>query len=188
MLTTINNVKAYLGLSGSTHDALLTTLVSAASDAIEAYCGRAFAAADHTEYLDGDDNGVRRSDLLLQHYPILSVTSIHDDPDRDWSDGDLVNSDDYTFYADEGRVVLDSGSFHTGRRSVKVVYRAGYEAIPDDLQQACAILTAAWFNRGRQGGDGLSGEGLGQYRADYDTNAWPAAARQLLKPYRVPRT
>jgi len=179
-LATLEYVKSYLGLTGSDYDSLLTSLVAAASQAIEEYCRREFNSAERTEYHDGRG----AASLLLNQWPVSDIASIYDDLNRDFTSGTVVDSDDYTFEPKSGRVRLLQGRFQDGVRNVKVTYTAGYENVPDDVAQACALLAAAWFNKGRQGGDGLADETLGDYRATYDAEPWPAAIYALLAPYR----
>jgi hypothetical protein len=65
--------RAYQDLQGVTgQDALVGTLVTAMSDAIEKYCRRRFVAQSYDELYDG--NGDRR--LFLRQYPIQSVKSV----------------------------------------------------------------------------------------------------------------
>ena len=79
---------------------------------------------------------------------------------------------------------LLNGAFRNGARNVRVRYTAGYATVPDDLAQACMILAASWFNAGHQGGDGMKGETLGDYRADYAHQPLPEEVMRLLVPYR----
>jgi hypothetical protein len=56
----------------NTQDALLTTLITAVSDAIEKYCRRDFVSRVYDELYSG--NGEPR--LMLRQYPIISVQSV----------------------------------------------------------------------------------------------------------------
>ena len=65
--------RAYQNLQGVTGvDALLQTLLTAASDAIQKYCRRDFVQTSYDELYNG--HGHRR--LLLRQYPIISVESV----------------------------------------------------------------------------------------------------------------
>jgi len=59
-------------ITDSSQDALLTTLITAISRAIEKYCRRDFVQTQYDELYNG--NGDRR--LLLRQYPLLSVQSV----------------------------------------------------------------------------------------------------------------
>src|SRR6266446_6589838 len=56
----------------TSQDALLTTLITAVSRAIEKYCRRDFVQTAYDELYNG--NGDRR--LLLRQYPVISVQSV----------------------------------------------------------------------------------------------------------------
>jgi hypothetical protein len=64
--------QAIQSITDSTYDTLLTTLITAVSDAIEKYCRRPFYSAARDELYNG--NGDRR--LLLREYPIQAVASV----------------------------------------------------------------------------------------------------------------
>jgi hypothetical protein len=65
--------RAYQDLQGvSNQDSLLSTLITAVSDAIEKYCRRDFIQTSYDELYSG--TGDRR--LLLRQYPIISVQSV----------------------------------------------------------------------------------------------------------------
>jgi hypothetical protein len=59
-------------ITGTSQDALLTTLITSFSDAIEKYCRRRFVSTAFDELYNG--TGDRR--LLLRQYPIQSVQSV----------------------------------------------------------------------------------------------------------------
>lgn len=178
-LCVVSDVKSYLGLSDSSHDALLASLIAAASEAIENYCRRRFATMQYTEYRDGSDSAL----LLLDHSPIQSISEIRESANRDFERADPLDEEDYVFYAHEGLLLRTSGIFPEGLRNVRVTYTAGYAAVPADVQHACVALVAAWFNRGHQGGDGLESEQLGDYSARYSSYSLPPEATALLIPY-----
>jgi hypothetical protein len=69
----ITLARAYQSLQGvSNQDALLQTLLTAASDAVQKYCKRDFVTTSYDELYSG--NGEAR--LLLRQYPIQSVQSV----------------------------------------------------------------------------------------------------------------
>lgn len=74
-LTDLATVKAYAGISGTTDDAKLTTLLTSATAAIQNYVDHNIFAADHVEYLSGKYSwGTTR--LSLQHCPINSISRV----------------------------------------------------------------------------------------------------------------
>src|SRR5262249_6777644 len=59
-------------ITDNSQDSLLSTLITAYSDAIAKYCRRDFTSKSYDELSEGD--GDRR--LLLREYPVQSVTSV----------------------------------------------------------------------------------------------------------------
>lgn len=70
-LTTVDNVKDELGTTTVT-DAYIERQINVVSQKVERYCKRQFGKQSHTERYEGTDS-LR---LLLDNYPILSVTSM----------------------------------------------------------------------------------------------------------------
>lgn len=91
---------------------------------------------------------------------------------------------EYTYDYDTGRLSIDPswwaqwpmdrGVMPDAVKSVLVEYTAGYETVPDDIEQAC-IEVAAMMYRDRRRDSGLASESLGDYsytranRAEMDT-------------------
>ena len=78
--TTATAVKSYLGITSSSDDALLTTLISSAQAAIDTYTHRTFeAATDTTRYFDAEDD-TSESYTMLDWTPygldLAQITSI----------------------------------------------------------------------------------------------------------------
>src|ERR1700704_4953670 len=71
-LTTKAAVKATYGITDTTLDAVFDRLISAASLFVAKYCARPFIVASFTETRNG--NG--RSRIVLNNYPVVSVTSV----------------------------------------------------------------------------------------------------------------
>ncbi len=179
-LAALASLKAYLGISEDDYNTVLQQLIDASSEAIERYCDRSFAEAERTETYDGRGSAW----LVLRERPVSTVADLRDDIGRDFDDADAIDADDYTIHDTEGIIRLLTGVFQDGSRNVRVRYTAGYATIPTDLAQACMILAASWFNIGRQGGDGLKSESLGDYSVAYAHSSIPEEVRRLLAPYR----
>jgi hypothetical protein len=72
-LITLSRAKQDIqAITDASQDALLTTLITAVSDAIEKFCRRDFYSRSYDELYNG--NGDRR--LLLRQYPIQAVSSV----------------------------------------------------------------------------------------------------------------
>ena len=124
--------------------------LDAASSAIRRYCGREFQEASLTEYYDG--NGAPW--VYVKRPPIITLTSVHDDPDRDYTSSSEVLSADRITYANEGKIFRTSGGFASSQQNIKVIYIGGFTlpggsaldassvALPDDVRFVCIEFAA----------------------------------------------
>ena len=187
---TATQVKAYLHISGGDDDTLFAALADHATAAVKNYCNRDFSGTTYTEYHDGGGFGK----LVLDHRPIISVTSVYDDLDREWPESSLVASSDYVTRDKEGIVEwLHSASmfpsasacFADGQLNVKITYTAGYASIPDPAVQATIMLAAVLYHRGKQGAEGIAEEDeAGKYSVTYTIGLITPEIAALLDPYR----
>lgn len=178
------DVKAWLGITDTSKDDLIDRLVNAAYKLLESYIHHPLLAADYTEYYDGDNT----NSLVLRNYPIISITSIHDDTGRDFASDSLIDSTYYIYENNSndrmGEVRLWQGVdyFAKGVQNVKIVYRAGYATIPADAAQACIMLVDWLMNRA--GTMGKTAESLGGKSESYERELLPLHIRQMVQPYK----
>lgn len=208
-LTTLADVKTFLGISDTSEDVKLTAMVSQADAAIKQYCGRQLESASRTEYYDGDGTAA----LLLRQRPVTSVTSVHVDEGGYAGQGTdafpsttawTAGTDFFVRFTDEserntgelvaikgpGTFTADGdprtwGSWPNGTGNIKVIYLGGYTAVPDDLLLAANLIVSEMRNTAEVGRD-LSGEHLGGYSYTLASGGLPgmASARQILNKYR----
>ena len=152
-LTTLAEVKEYLRTAGtpigSDFDSLIeNSLIPAVSQLIEKHCSRSFGEATFTEYHDGGGDFIH-----VKNPPIISVTSIYQDEDWEWSSSYLVSSSSYiNFLVNIGS---KSGKWPYAIRSIKVTYiggyvytaSAGHVVLPDDIKYAATLQVAYSFKR-----------------------------------------
>jgi|GEM_PF-4557647 len=156
LLTTLDRVRTRLQLekadgktpieSGDPHpfDALLNLLISEVSDSIQEDLQRTFAEATYTEYLDG--TGI--SGLVLGVGPLVSITSVESvQYDDDGAGGvtetlETIERHSYVLgglrsqprHTGLGRIERLGQSIWTrGPKRYKVVYVAGFDALPEKL-------------------------------------------------------
>ena len=186
MLTTLANVKEYLDVPSAEpgDDAFLNRLVSAADALIKKYCGRVIEGADITEYHSAVSG---QTELTLVEYPVNSIASIHDDPDRTYDAATLIDVDEYVYNAASGIVTLDGASFGAGIDNVKVVYNAGYATVPADLEQAAIELIAKEFYAKDKLRHGVLSVSAGGETTSYFSGALYPETKAVLDRYRKVR-
>lgn len=204
-LFTVDELKTYLGLSGTGDDAYLAQLVSGVNSSVLKYLRRSIEAAeDTTEYHSG--NG--RNRLYLKNRPITAITGVWVDhkgyfgqaPDAfDVVDTLLVQGVDYVVEstsqdeANQSCLIKLSAAFEgggsvwgSGIGNIKVTYDHGYASVPADLKLACFMICAA-VRSARKAGLQYSSESLGSYSYSLmagSTNNDAVTATGMLKSYR----
>lgn len=148
-LTTKAKVKAYLGISASTYDTFIDSLITAYSAKVERFCNRNFERDTYTEYFD-TDFGDRK--IFLRNTPVISLTSVS------YKQGNFGNPT-YIAYNSNDYLLKDSQIVSFGvilpeaEQFVKAVYVGGYlidfanedsdtHTLPFDLTQAVTELVA----------------------------------------------
>jgi uncharacterized phiE125 gp8 family phage protein len=181
--TSLARVKEHLGITNASSDAKLENLINASFASLESYIGQSLKAATYTEFFDGDGT----DEVLLNNYPVVAITSIHDDIDRAFGSDTLIDAADYTFYSNKneniGRVRLLNGlAFSPGIQNVKVIYLAGYVTVPYDAEQACVELVAWHWNKA--GTEGYTAQSLGGKSETYDMRYIPDFIRGQVQKFR----
>tara|TARA_Y100000034_G_scaffold118949_1_gene160220 strand:- start:151 stop:1116 length:966 start_codon:yes stop_codon:yes gene_type:complete len=137
-LTDLNRLEDYLAPSSTfpTSDSdIFVHLINGLSHFVLTFLGRdSLKYRSTTEYHDGDGTQYISTD----NYPIIDVTSIHDDNSspttRDYDSSYLVNSSYYEIYNNSendrlgnGGIIRNlNGTFSRGRSNIKVIYNSGY--------------------------------------------------------------
>jgi hypothetical protein len=163
---------------------LISQLITAASRAICAYCGRGqFTAQSYTDTYDG----AGKTWMLLRQWPVLSVTAI-----ALTQCGVVTTITDPTTFQLEApipaggaqRLTLVSPHlyFPRGRGNVQITYEAGYQTVPPDVAQACIeAVGEAYQRRNRIGQTSVSSQG--QTTVAFSQSDLNAAAKAMLEPY-----
>jgi hypothetical protein len=188
---TVAGLKTSLGITGTNLDAIIEDVINEASQMVEAAWGRDVVSRGAvTEYYPRDTslyyqplalpspyaydpNAVTtraRAEIYLNEWPVVSVTSVNEDPAGAYAAGSLlVAGTDYNVSKPSGKLIRLAGpalpkSWLWSYRAVKVVYTAGYQntagnvpgtpdAVPFALMRVFHEL-AAWMIRQRKpGGD-----------------------------------
>jgi uncharacterized phiE125 gp8 family phage protein len=185
-LVTLAQAKTQLKITGSSEDTFLESLVNRASEKAKKYCGRNFITDDFVEFYDGTGEDF----IIVRNYPIISLTSLYDDPLR------LFGADTQISIASD--VLLDPGPgiirlwnqrnfFIRGKANVRVSYSGGYEddTVPYDLQEAVLTMIVHAYRRLYQDQRiGLVSETIGDRNQTFAREAIPKEAEEILKKYR----
>lgn len=180
-LVTLQQVKDWLSITDSSKDAMLTTLISAASKAIQNYIGRDLT---YSTLIDEWRDGGHRDRMMLLRAPVDTVTSVE-------VDGIVIPAATSVtgvgWRSRDDSVILVGHTFSRGKGNVRIVYSGGYQTIPADLQQA-ALLTVSAFYTSKGVDQNLSSEAVpGVWSGSYGgtgnssgVGSIPGAARSLI--------
>ena len=181
---TLQELKTWLGISGSPDDSRLEQAIEAASRAIDAECSRRFYASTLTIYPVAD-----KPDSLLLPDDLLSITELATDNSNTrtytaWAGTDYELEPEVAPYRAVWVTPGASRSFMIDtRRAVKITGSWGYCATgshPDAIRKACLLLATRYFKR-KDAPFGVVGTPeLGFMRV----TAKDPEVRALLNPYR----
>ena len=179
-------------LTSTGEDSNLDRLIDRAGAVLAAWCGyppasaggvATFEDATYTMVLDGPGG----LELALPVGPLVSVTSVHSDPLREYGSDVLVASGDYTLDNHRSLIVLNDdsaqGAWGLGYRAIKVVFVAGFETVPVDIKQAAIAQVAHWWRLRRQAGKRSINQEGGT--ATLLPETMPPQVAQLMGPSRL---
>lgn len=184
-LCALNEVQAWLGLNTPQYtgqdDITIGRLITAASEDIRQETGRIFQKGNYTEI--GSGSGGKQVKYLTKQWPINTVSLVQIDQSVIPPSPDGI-SQGYTFtnYDSAGHITLVGHAFNRGVDNIKVIYSAGYDPIPGDLEQACVELVAYRFTgRGRIGhkSKSLAGEVVA-----FVTDHYPDQVQRVIQRYK----
>lgn len=183
-LTTLAMVKAELGITATTYDALLSQYISSESAKIIAFCNRGFARETITEKFTLDYPYTQIA-LRLSRYPVASITSVV-------TSNETLSSDEYELDATGILYRLADSSDDDTRLPwacayVTVVYVAGYLAVPAAVADACLqLVSRRYFSKGRDSSvrsEEINGVASVSYRDGAASEAIPDDVAMILTQY-----
>lgn len=150
---TLAQLKARMGVTDTANDTVYAAVITAASRAIDAFCGRRFYQLTATARYFTAEHG-----SLLEVDDLVSVTTIAVDVAgvRDYSV--TFQTTDYDLLPDNAADVgwpytaiaiqpFSSEWFPTLRRGVKITGTWGWPSVPTDVTEACLLLAARLAKR-----------------------------------------
>tara|TARA_Y100000592_G_scaffold22271_2_gene34561 strand:- start:21387 stop:21995 length:609 start_codon:yes stop_codon:yes gene_type:complete len=191
-------LKTYLPeITGSLADSDLSDLLERVECATARYFGWVkpdgandpqLLAATYTFYLNGPTFG-NPSVLQIPIRPVNSITSIHSDPNRQYTDDTQVSSDDFDLDSLLGQAILDpvnaTDSFEYAFRAIKVVANCGYTTLPADLEHAiCVWASQLHRNKATQGKESITQRAA---TVSISPKSMPPEVKEYLAPFRESR-
>lgn len=135
-LTTLEEYKAYVGITNPNQDSTISALIPKVSALVKNICRRTFI-----DYIDEAKverfNGGLGSTYYLKEYPLLSVSSVETSDDYGANYTELVEFTDYAADVEDHAIIsLAADGFAKKINGYIVTYTAGYTTLPEDLKLA----------------------------------------------------
>jgi hypothetical protein len=179
--TTLSDVKAWLqnGQSSfpTTDDALLSRLITAASQYIQTWLNRQIPLADYVEVRDG--TGGHR--LQFGCFPVVTIQSLTVDGQMIPQAASICAAG-YSFSASQ--LSVRGYKFCRGAQNVIIAYTAGYATIPPDIAQACIDLVALRYRERTRIGE-ISKSLGGIETVSFSQKDLSDSIKTLLQQYRL---
>lgn len=180
---TLSEAKAWLGITDTSKDTLITGLITAVSEAIDGWTGTRF---DGVQTVTGELHDARRQDVLVPlGYPVIAVTGVTLGVLGDGSGGVALSALDFTY--DEVEVKILARNLPQGRAYAKLAYTWGYTTCPERVKLATNLAVEGFLKlRGRVGVTSKSKEGESiSYKTGWDKEAGlPIECVAILSAFR----
>jgi hypothetical protein len=184
-LTSLNTAKNFLKipLAETGTDSMIEIFINSASEDCERYCDRKFKQASYVETHLGKGGNL----LILNQWPIISITELRIDTAADFTSSDsLIDSDDYmvgdsynTLYLKNGKVFPNTRGFI----SIRVSYDAGFSPVPSSLEHACLWLVSYYYKMWNNSNIGRPNKSKENESATY-LQGWPDHVIKILNQFK----
>lgn len=189
-LITLEEYKAYAGISSTNQDSEIEVIIPIVSKFVKTYCRSGlvdFVNDAKIEYFNGGN-----PEILLSEYPIISVLGVEYSEDYGQTTTDLVEYTDFVLDLENNKILpLPVSStdnltvFPKLINGYKVSYYAGYETLPEDLKVAVFDLVTYYLKN-----DGSvhspKAPGTNSVQIEYITStALPAHIARILNLYKL---
>jgi len=192
MITDLDILKNHLdiGSTDSGEDNRLQQMLNEAEEVIFGQVGRNAELYSSTSIQEFHSGGGREK-LFTRARPLTKITSLNVDPTgyfgkgtdpfnstTDWTEGvDFVASREDENEENRGQILAIHRVFPDDKGNVKLVYEAGYAALPADLEFAIVQLVSL-FRSGAEKGQILGSETFGKYAYRVMTGGTDATGQQ----------
>ncbi len=186
-LISLADAKAFLKITTVNEDAIVGDLVNGVSNLVSSFVGHKLLEATYTEYYDGDGT----EELILKNFPVTTLSSLNDDPQRAFASPTAKNIAADTMLDGAAGIVRlwnNGGIFQRARGNVKAVYTAGYTLLtmPYDIQLAVRKMVAFLYRSSYATPKiGVQTETIGDRTTTYFNDELPKDIAAMLKPYRA---
>ena len=190
-LISLADFKTLAEITSSQHDAKLEELIDSVSQLVKTYCGQSFLdfhSSDKTEFFTKNFSS---HIVELGESPIVSITSVEERESPTNSYTTLTENEDWVLDNTIDCIFRVSGSsyknWETGPNSVKIVYRAGYSELPQDLRLAVVDLIMYYHKNEQKQRQTIAGATIQNQTTSSTRNsvAFPDHIKRVLDLYKT---
>lgn len=185
-LVTLQEIKDFLGITGSAQDAKLTIFQESVEASVKNYCDCAFEPVAVT----GELHDGTTSDVIVPKFsPLISIQGLYFWTDVDGTGGTQMD-EDRDFYFDENAITLREQYSPRGRGIVRIDYTHGYATVPGDVKLAILQSVKAELRRDSNNTEHIASRSKMNESEGFNA-AWdkktglPSQIISKLQPYRV---
>lgn len=161
-LTTLKNLKEYLGITSNDEDGLLTHLIQYVSGLMRVYVGWDITKA----VIENDVRDSYSSITRLQGFPILTGDELDVDDEEflyEYNAGTLATPNWQTMLASNYFLNKEEGVVETltkldGFKDIRFTYTCGYDEVPKEVEAAALKAAARMYNHRKS--EGIATEGI----------------------------
>jgi len=176
-LTTRADYKAYAGIKSTNYDVEIDGLIPKVSALVKNYCRKSFVdywTVPLTEIYDG---GTKT--LLLKETPVVTVQNVTYSTNYGVTNTALVRNTDYVV-RDDTIISTDPNGFKYLLNGYRVIYLAGYDDVPNDVE--LAVMDLITYYRQNDGAvHSTKAPGTNAVQIEYiSTTSLPAHIKRVL--------
>ena len=182
-LITLEEYKAYVGISSPNQDDVINSLIPKVSKFVKTYCRRTFidwVDEQKTEVFRGGDA------LNLAEFPVISVVGVERSEDFGKTYTSLTEYTDWVLDQTTEQILPLEGVGYTFSNLVngyRVTYTAGYEELPEDLKLAVLDLVT-YYLKNDPAVHSTKAPGTNSVQIEYiSTTNLPAHIKRVLDLY-----
>jgi len=181
-LITLQEYKAYIGISSTNQDTVINTLIPQVSALVKNICRRTFLDYVNDPKVEVSKGGVSGNRILLKETPVMQIGSVEFSEDYGNTYTQLTEFQDYVTDQESDAVEIIAAPYvgYIKTNAFKITYNAGYEVLPPDLKLAIADLLQ-YYVRNDAAVHSQKAIGANNIQIEYITNTnLPAHIRRVL--------
>lgn len=193
-LVSVANVKEYLPeVQGTAADTDLSNLLERVEAIIARFLGfpvndsgsLALVASTYTLYVDSPAL-FDRAVLQIPIKPIISITSVYSDLDREYTADTEIHSNEYTLDKEKAQIILKNNvatvGFNEGYRANRIICSAGFDSDYTDLIHAICVYTSHLYRA--KANQGKKSTSIRNANTTFSANTMPEEVKQILYSFR----